>query len=116
MILFDKSDFCEYSLGMRKTTEPPVISALFGATRRSILFLLCSTPQKPFYSRQLVNAVSTGQGGVYRELKNLEKAGIILRFREGHRVRYMINQRFPALPELRQLLKKLAEHSHTRNV
>jgi len=116
MIVFDKSNARQYSLGMKEKTDPPVVSALFGATRRSILFLLCAMPQKPFYSRQLVNAVSTGQGGVYRELKNLEKAGIILRFREGHRVRYMINQRFPALPELRQLLKKLAEHSHTRNV
>ena len=89
----------------------PIVNALFGATRRSILFLLCANPHKPFYVRQLMRAVGTGRGAVQRELNNLREAGIVARFAEGRRVCYMINQKCPALPELRQLLKKLAAHS-----
>ena len=91
-----------------KTLEPPVSSALFGKTRQAVLALLFGHDKESFYLRQLVRAVSLGQGAVQRELAHLTAAGLLTRTRRGNQVYYQANRNAPIFPELKSLLVKTA--------
>jgi predicted transcriptional regulator len=82
------------------------MSALFGKTRRSLLALFYTHPDEAFYLRQLIRAVSVGQGTVQRELAKLAAAGLLLRFSRGNPVYYQANRKSPIFPELKSLVIK----------
>ena len=46
-------------------------SVLFGKTRRAVLSLLFSHPDRSFYLRQIVRAANAGSGAVQREISQL---------------------------------------------
>ncbi len=88
---------------------PPVgnaPAALFGRTRNAVLGLLYSHPDESFYVRKIVRAADSGQGSVQRELKHLERAGIIKRTVEGRHVYYRANPACPIFAEIKGMVAK----------
>lgn len=91
------------------STQPPVVpSALFGKARQALLALLYGHDKESFYLRQIVRAVSQGQGAVQRELAHLTAAGLLVRTRRGNQVYYQANRDAPIFPEMKSLLVKTA--------
>lgn len=88
---------------------PPVgnaPAALFGRTRNAVLGLLFSHPDESFYVRKIVRAADSGQGSVQRELRRLERAGIIKRTVEGRHVYYRANSECPIFAEIKGMVSK----------
>jgi len=83
-----------------------ISSALFGKTRRAVLALLYSHPDRQFGMREIATAAGAGQGSAQRELRRLTKAGILLRQVEGKRVYYQANRDCPVFAELQSLMVK----------
>jgi len=84
----------------------PIAAALFGRTRRTILALLFTNPDKTFYLRQLVRVTGLGLGAVQRELPKLCEAEIILRTVVGRQVFFQANPRCPVFSELKSMMIK----------
>ena len=81
-------------------------SVLFGKTRRAVLSLLFSHPDRSFYLRQIVRAANAGSGAVQREINQLASAGIIQKTISGRQVYYQINRNCPIHDELKGLIIK----------
>lgn len=88
--------------------EPHMSSGLFGKTRQAVLALLYGHDKESFYLRQIVRAVSLGQGAAQRELAHLTAAGLLVRTRQGSQVYYQANRNAPVFAELKSLLVKTA--------
>ena len=80
---------------------------LLGRTRFAILILLFKRPRESFYLRELVRIVGTGLGAVQRELRHLERIGVVRRTPANRRVYYAADERSPACRELSVLIRKL---------
>ena len=81
-------------------------SVLFGKTRRAVLSLMFTHPDRSFYLRQIVRAVNAGSGAVQREINQLTKAGIIQKTKSGNQVYYQIDRNCPIHDELKGLIIK----------
>jgi len=81
-------------------------AVLFGKTRRAVLSLLFSHPDRSFYLRQIVRAANAGSGAVQREIDQLTKAGIIQKTISGKQVYYQIDRNCPIHDELKGLVIK----------
>lgn len=92
----------------RETEITSLASALFGATRLSILSLLFINDTESFYLREIMRILGKGRGSVQRELANLTYAGVILRFERGNQVFYQANKDSPIFSDLKSLLVKTA--------
>jgi len=86
----------------------PIGSALFGKTRRAILSLFFTETGSSFYVRQIVRAVGVGHGTVQRELRLLNRAGILKRTVNGNQVYYQADNKCPIFKELRAIIMKTA--------
>ena len=91
---------------MGTTVLDSTAAALFGKTRRAILGLLLSQPERSFFLREVARKTGAGQGAVQRELKQLAEAGIVTRTRRGNQIHFQANAECPVFPELRALLLK----------
>jgi len=92
-------------MGAKAPTQP-IASALFGAARQGVLRLLFGHPDERFYQRQIVRQVGLGYGAVQRELRRLERCGLLLRSVEGRQTYYQANTESPVFEELRGLIRK----------
>ena len=81
-------------------------SVLFGKTRRAVLSLLFSHPDRSFYLRQIVRTANTGSGAVQREISQLTSAGIIQKTISGKQVYYQVDRNCPIHDELKGLIIK----------
>jgi predicted nucleotidyltransferase len=86
--------------------ENLLCSGLFGKTRQAVLALLYGQVDKPFYTKQILDAVKIGRGTVQRELKNLTDTGIIIREVQGRQVYYRANSQCPIFDELKSIVRK----------
>jgi len=86
--------------------ENLLCSGLFGKTRQAVLALLYGQVDKPFYTKQILDAVKIGRGTVQRELKNLTDTGIIIREVQGRQVYYHANEKCPIFNELKSIVRK----------
>jgi uncharacterized protein len=81
-------------------------AALFGRTRNAVLGLLYSHPDESFYVREIVRAAHSGQGSVQRELRHLERAGILKRTVRDRHVYYQANPDCPIFAEIKGMVAK----------
>jgi len=81
-------------------------AALFGRTRNAVLGLLFSHPDECFYVREIVRSAYSGQGSVQRELRGLERAGILRRTTRGRHVYYQANPECPIFAEIKGMVAK----------
>src|SRR2546423_5632352 len=80
--------------------------ALFGRTRRAILALLFTRPERSYFVREIARITKAGQGAVQRDLLRLSKAGLLTQSRRGNQLFYQANQDSPVFSELRGLVIK----------
>jgi predicted nucleotidyltransferase len=83
-----------------------LVSALFPKSRRMVLGLLMSHPDRAFYLREIAEITGLGVGHVQRELGRLVKAGIIHRFKQGRHVYFRADPACSIFDELRGIVIK----------
>jgi len=88
--------------------QKEISAALFGKTRRAVLALLFSNPERSYYLREIIRELDVGRGAVQRELENLTAAGIVIRSITGNQVHFQANSESPVFPELKALIVKTA--------
>jgi len=82
-----------------------MLEALFSSrVRVKLLELLLSTPDTKHHSRELARTLGERQNSVWRELQNLEEAGLLRSETHGNRKEYVIVKESPILPALRRLI------------
>lgn len=104
--LIPKSGTSEPNMG--SVPGSSIGAALFGRTRRELLALFYTHPERSFYLRQVIRHLGIGQGSVQRELARLSGAGLLLRTQVGSQVHYQANPASPVFGELKALMVKSA--------
>lgn len=80
--------------------------ALFTKTQQRVLGLLFGSPEKSFYTNEIVRRAGMGRGTVRRELEGLLSAGVLKMRREGNQLHYQVNKACPIYEELLGIVKK----------
>jgi predicted nucleotidyltransferase len=82
------------------------LSALFPATRRSLLGATLVQPNKWWYLSELAQHLRTTPSSLQRELSSLVAAGLLQKRREGTRTYFKAETRSPLYPELARVFEK----------
>jgi uncharacterized protein len=82
------------------------VNALFGQTREALLGTFFGRPDEAFYLNELVRTLNVGTGAVQREVKNLAKAGLVVKMKKGNRCFYKANRDGDLFPEIREIVSK----------
>ena len=85
-----------------------ISAALFGKTRRAVLALLFTNPERSYYMREIIRELGLGRGTVQRELASLTEAGLLARSVEGNQVHFKANIDSPVFNELQSIMVKTA--------
>jgi len=86
-----------------------ILLKLFGSKARvELLSSFFSNPERRFYVRELERLTGEEYKNVNRELKNLEKIGLLTSEKEGNLKYYSLNQGFVLYPELKSMIFKTA--------
>lgn len=83
-----------------------IADALFTKTQQKVLGLLYGTPDKSYYTNEIMRWADMGRGTVSRELEKLVGAGLLTATREGNQVHFQANQQNPVFPELVAIVRK----------
>ena len=81
--------------------------ALFSRTQQRLLGLLFGSPERSFYTSELIRHVGRGSGTVQRELERLARSGLLRVTRQGNQKHYQANPEAPIYGELRGIARKL---------
>ena len=81
----------------------PILEALFGKTRRSILGLLFRQPDEAFFVRKIIRLANVSPGAAKRERRRFAEAGIFGRPTKDTPVLSQATPACPAYIELRSL-------------
>lgn len=83
-----------------------IADALFSKTQQQVLGLLYGSPNRDFYTNEIIKLSQSGTGAVQRELIKLANAGIITMKEMGNQKRYQANSDMPFYDELRSIIIK----------
>ena len=75
-------------------------------TRVDILKLFLLHPEERYYGRQIAILIKKNTHGVFREIENLEKIGLLEREYDGNRAYFRVKKRCPFFRELRGIFLK----------
>ena len=81
---------------------------MFGKTRRAVLALLFTNPERSYYMREIIMELGLWRGTVQRELASLTEAGLLARSVEGNQVHFKANIDSPVFNELQSIMVKTA--------
>jgi predicted nucleotidyltransferase len=84
----------------------PAAELLFGRGRRELLALLFTQERQSFYLRELARLAGTSAGTAQRELRALERVGLVQSHRRGKQIFYQANRLSPVFNALRTLLEQ----------
>jgi predicted nucleotidyltransferase len=87
-------------------TADPAAELLFGRGRRELLALLLTREEQSFYLRELARLTRTSAGTAQRELRGLERVGLVRSHRRGRQIFYQANRLSPVFNALRTLLEQ----------
>jgi predicted nucleotidyltransferase/DNA-binding transcriptional ArsR family regulator len=87
-------------------TADAVADLLFGRARRELLALLFTREEQSFYLRELARLTGTSAGTAQRELRDLERVGLVSSHRRGRQIFYRANRLSPVFDALRTLLEQ----------
>jgi predicted nucleotidyltransferase len=92
---------------MSTTFAPdPAVELLLGRGRRELLALLFTRQKQSFYLRELARLAGTSAGTAQRELRSLERVGLVQSHRRGRQIFYQANRDSPIFDTLRTLLER----------
>ena len=80
--------------------------ALFTKTQQRVLGLLYGTPDKSFYTNEIMRWAGMGRGTIRRELERLVSAGILSVTPTGNQNHYQARQNNPVYSELLGIVRK----------
>lgn len=80
--------------------------ALFTKTQQRVLGLLYGTPDKSFYTNEIMRWAHMGRGTIRRELGRMVSAGILTVTTTGNQHHYQANQDSPVYSELLGIVRK----------
>jgi len=80
--------------------------ALFTRTQQRVLALLFGTPDRRFYTNEIVRRADVGTGAVLREIDKLRSAGLLTVTQIGNQKHYQANPKSPIFEELRSIVRK----------
>ena len=84
-----------------------MLQALFSSrVRVRLLTIFLLNPDLRSHARALAQTVGAQYSAVWKELNNLEQAGLLLSESSAHTKAYRLNSRCPILPELRAMILK----------
>ena len=84
-----------------------MLEALFSSrVRVKLLQLFWTSPEIKYHSRELARITGERQNAIWRELQNLEEAGLLRSEMRGNRKEYIVDKAAPLYPELRRLILK----------
>lgn len=90
----------------QSNTEISVADVLFSKVRQNVLKLFFVTPERDFYTNEVIRLAGAGTGAVQRELNHLTKAGLLSIKRLGNQCRYQANSQSPFFSEVRSIVLK----------
>lgn len=96
-------------MGMNHDTPLPtsrMADALFPKVRQRVLAVLFSTPDRSYYTNEVIALAQSGAGAVQRELADLAAAGVLTVHKQGNQKHYQANAAAPVYAELRGLVLK----------
>ena len=82
---------------------------LFGRSKQAVLGLLLANPEKAYYVREIAKLTGLRGGGFQRELKKLDKIGILRSQPRGNQLCYQAEERYPAFLELQSIVAQDAQ-------
>ena len=95
------------NMGTINTTSHTVIAdALFSKVRQRVLGVLFGTPDRSFYTNEVIGLAQSGAGAVQRELAELAGAGLLTVRKQGNQKHFQANAASPVFAELRGLVLK----------
>lgn len=93
-------------MGISPLTSDKAAEALFTPVQRRVLGLLFGQPERRFQSAELIRLADSGTGAVHRQLKRLEKSGLVEAVRIGNQKHYQANRDLPFFEDLHGLILK----------
>jgi predicted nucleotidyltransferase len=90
----------------KRSTKGGLAGALFTPVQQRVLGLLFGQPERRFQSAEIIRLTAGGTGAAHRQLRKLEKAGLVLASREGSQKYYQANSESPIYSELHGLVVK----------
>lgn len=88
------------------TPSNSLADALFSKVRQRVLAVLFGTPDRSFYTNEIIGLVKSGAGAVQRELADLSAAGLLTVRKQGNQKHYQANVESPVYEELRSIVLK----------
>jgi len=86
------------------STEAMLEYFITSKTKRSLLKLFLTNPDRRFYTREIAKITGEPLNAVRRELGYLEKAGLLKSHREGNLKYFEVVKEFPFYPELKKII------------
>lgn len=80
--------------------------ALFPKVRQRVLAVLFGSPDRSFYTNEVIGLAQSGAGAVQRELAGLAEAGLLTVRKQGNQKHFQANVASPVFAELRGLVLK----------
>jgi len=80
--------------------------ALFPKVRQRVLAVLFGSPERSFYTNEVIGLARSGAGAVQRELAGLAEAGLLTVSQQGNQKHFQANPASPVFMELRGLVTK----------
>ena len=72
--------------------------------RRNVLKLFLTNPDRSFHLNEVARLSGEPLTGVAREVRNLEKAGLLQSMRTGNQKQFAVKKDFPIYPELKRII------------
>src|SRR5215470_850058 len=89
---------------MRNTS--PALDSLFPNVRQGVLAATLTRPEKWWYLSELAAFLHTRPSSLQRELRSLERSGILQQRKDGRRTYFKAETRSPIIRELRSIFEK----------
>jgi predicted nucleotidyltransferase len=84
-----------------------MLKRLFSSkTRVNLLTLFLSNPEQMYFAREIERLTGDDFHGIVRELKNLEKMGLLTGKKDKNRIQYYVNKKFPIYDEIKTIFFK----------
>jgi predicted nucleotidyltransferase len=97
----------EPNMGISSAAAPSsTANALFPKVRQRVLAVLFGSPDRSFYTNEVIGLALSGAGAVQRELEALASAGLLTVRRQGNQKHFQANAASPVFAELRGLVLK----------
>lgn len=88
------------------TNSTSVANVLFSTVQQRLLAICFGSPDRSFYTNQLIRLVGAGNGPVQRELKRMSEADLLVVSHVGNQKHYQANSSSPVFLELSSLVRK----------